>query len=212
MEFDVQRQNSIYCKANFQTYHHYALWNEKKSRMCNKSVQTAAIGEVLTPRTRAKVHQCTTLTDNESFAAVHQTFPTLSKSYQKTYHQQQKEKKKYSHSQQTLPGDQKPNEVLPFLWIGRAEHTRRQGMASQIPFTNLWIVEKLTKWRFTHILNVASSDCQNHFVSEYKYHSCPINDMPQASVVPFFDECFDFIGGLQAQLSNLGREGKKLIA
>ncbi|NXA39987.1 DUS4 phosphatase, partial [Eudromia elegans] len=72
-----------------------------------------------------------------------------------------------------------PVEILPFLYLGSAQHAARRDMLDALGITAL--------------LNV-SPDCPNHFEGHYQYKSIPVEDNHKADIGSWFMEAIEYIG------------------
>ncbi|CAL1538879.1 unnamed protein product, partial [Lymnaea stagnalis] len=71
-----------------------------------------------------------------------------------------------------------PVELLPYLYIGDAEHSSRK--------------ELLQNFKISAILNVSTS-CENHFPSDFRYKVIPVEDSSNANLFQWFEESIAFI-------------------
>ncbi|KAM8808755.1 dual specificity protein phosphatase 4 [Eudromia elegans] len=83
-----------------------------------------------------------------------------------------------------------PVEILPFLYLGSAQHAARRDMLDALGITAL--------------LNV-SPDCPNHFEGHYQYKSIPVEDNHKADIGSWFMEAIEYIDAVQE------RHGRVLV-
>ncbi|XP_020832439.1 dual specificity protein phosphatase 4 [Phascolarctos cinereus] len=83
-----------------------------------------------------------------------------------------------------------PVEILPFLYLGSAQHAARR--------------DTLDALGITALLNV-SLDCPNHFEAHYQYKSIPVEDSHKADIGSWFMDAIEFIDSVQA------RQGRVLV-
>uniref|UniRef100_F7C617 protein-tyrosine-phosphatase n=1 Tax=Monodelphis domestica TaxID=13616 RepID=F7C617_MONDO len=76
-----------------------------------------------------------------------------------------------------------PVEILPFLYLGSAQHAARR--------------DTLDALGITALLNV-SLDCPNHFEAHYQYKCIPVEDNHKADIGSWFLDAIEFIGMLVA--------------
>ncbi|XP_051821017.1 dual specificity protein phosphatase 4 [Antechinus flavipes] len=83
-----------------------------------------------------------------------------------------------------------PVEILPFLYLGSAQHAARR--------------DTLDALGITALLNV-SLDCPNHFEAHYQYKCIPVEDNHKADIGSWFMDAIEFIDSVQA------RQGRVLV-
>ncbi|XP_036618295.1 dual specificity protein phosphatase 4 [Trichosurus vulpecula] len=83
-----------------------------------------------------------------------------------------------------------PVEILPFLYLGSAQHAARR--------------DTLDALGITALLNV-SLDCPNHFEDHYQYKCIPVEDNHKADIGSWFMDAIEFIDSVQA------RQGRVLV-
>ncbi|XP_072481637.1 dual specificity protein phosphatase 4 [Notamacropus eugenii] len=83
-----------------------------------------------------------------------------------------------------------PVEILPFLYLGSAQHAARR--------------DTLDALGITALLNV-SLDCPNHFEAHYQYKCIPVEDNHKADIGSWFMDAIEFIDSIQA------RQGRVLV-
>uniref|UniRef100_A0A4X2KYT2 Dual specificity phosphatase 4 n=1 Tax=Vombatus ursinus TaxID=29139 RepID=A0A4X2KYT2_VOMUR len=76
-----------------------------------------------------------------------------------------------------------PVEILPFLYLGSAQHAARR--------------DTLDALGITALLNV-SLDCPNHFEAHYQYKCIPVEDNHKADIGSWFMDAIEFIDSVQA--------------
>ncbi|XP_044537057.1 dual specificity protein phosphatase 4 [Gracilinanus agilis] len=83
-----------------------------------------------------------------------------------------------------------PVEILPFLYLGSAQHAARR--------------DTLDALGITALLNV-SLDCPNHFEAHYQYKCIPVEDNHKADIGSWFLDAIEFIDSVQT------RQGRVLV-
>ncbi|XP_074084342.1 dual specificity protein phosphatase 4 [Macrotis lagotis] len=83
-----------------------------------------------------------------------------------------------------------PVEILPFLYLGNAQHAAQR--------------ETLDTLGITALLNV-SLDCPNHFEAHYQYKCIPVEDNHKADIGSWFMDAIEFIDSVHA------RQGRVLV-
>lgn len=75
-----------------------------------------------------------------------------------------------------------PVELLPYLYIGNANHSSMK--------------ELLQELCISAILNV-STTCRNHFPHDFRYKVIPVEDNDSADIATWFTESIQFIGKMK---------------